>query len=318
MRLVPNLLSLLAILILAPASLAQQYPARPIKFLVGLPPGGSTDLIARLMARHIEKSVGQPVIVENRPGNSGSLAANAVAKSDPDGYTLFFGSATIIGPFFLKNGPITGGVDLAPVSSVTASPFFLMVRADFPAESLDEFIAYAKANPGKLNFGAASIANAFAAEVFKNRTGSTATSVSYKGAGPVATALAAKEVDFTLDALPAYRALLDEGKIRALVYAHSKPSSFAPGVPTAASVGLSNFDIAFRIALWAPVGTPATIVDRLSGLIVAAIKDPEVAGQLNKAGTEGLGSTPTQLLLDSQAEFKFWSDAAKLANFEPQ
>jgi tripartite-type tricarboxylate transporter receptor subunit TctC len=297
---------------------AQSYPTKPIRFLVGFPPGGSTDLAARFVGRYIEKSVGQPVLVENRPGNSGAIAATAVSKAEADGYTLFFGSVTIAAPFFVKNGPVVGGKDLSPISSVTNSPFFLFVRPELPAQNLQQLIAYGKANPGKLNFGAASSSNTLAAEVFRSRTGLTFTNVAYKGAGPVATALAANEVDFTIDALPAYRALIQAGKVRPLFFTGIKRSPFAPSVPTAEEMGLPRFEISFRLSLWAPPATPRAIRDQLSSLVVAAVKDPEIAEQFAKAGAEGVGSSPDEMMRAYEEEYKFWQEAARLANFQPE
>ncbi len=319
-RMVVALLALLAtstVLTASSPAVAQSFPARPIRFLVGFAPGGSTDIFARLVGRSVEKSVGQPVVIENRPGAGGSIAANAVAKAEPDGYTYFFGSVTIIAPFFIKNGAVVGGKDLVPVSNVSVSPWAMFVKADLPVRTLPELIAYAKANPGKLNFGSPSSSNDLAMEVLKVKTGITYANIAYKGAGPVSTALLAGEIDMSLDSLPAYMPYLQAGKIRALFIAPARTAQM-PSLPTAGEVGIPNFDVALPLTVWAPMGTPANVVQRMSNEVRTAVAGPEVIEQMRMAGAEPLGSTPDDLMKAYNAEIRFWSEAARLAKYEPQ
>ena len=311
-----------AMLVLAGAAIseaveAQTFPARPLRFMVGFAPGGSTDIFARLVGHTIERPLGQTVIIENRPGAAGSIAANAVVRADPDGYTYFFGNVTLLAPFFIKNGSVLGGKDLAPVAGVVMSPWLLFVRADLPVKSLADLIAYAKANPGKLNFGSPSPSNDLAMQMLKVKTGVSYVGVSYKGAGPVAAALLAGEIDMSLDSLPSYLPYLQAGKFRALFIAPVR-SPLVPGLPSADEAGIANFDVALPLTVWAPNGTPAAAVQRVSAEVGRAVASPEVVEQIHKAGAEPHHATPEELLRGYNAETKFWSEAAKTANYEAQ
>ena len=281
----------------AAISLAQEYPAKAIRIVVPFTPGAGTDAQARLIARKFQESMGQSVIVDNRPGAAGHLGAELAAKSPPDGYTLLFTSASLAANATLRKTPAFDAVrDLGPVSLVSVAPHFLIVHPSLPVRSVKELVALARKNPGKLNAASSGsgTSNHLAIELFKQLGGVDVTNVPYKGGAQVFQAVLSGEVDFNFQgavaALPAIRA----GKVRGLAVTTARRSAAAPDLPTVASF-LPGFEAVNWFALFAPAGTPAAIVNKLSAETAKALKATEIRELLMREGIEPLGSTGPEL-----------------------
>ena len=298
------------------AGLAQSFPSKPIRILVGFAAGGSSDVAARMIARRLEKQIGQPVVVLNQPGNNGAIAANSVARSDPDGHTLYLGNISLLSPAMTKVGSVVVGKDLIPIGGVQLGPWFLFVRSNLPVKTVEEFVAYAKANPGTLNYGGASAVNILIAEVFKNHMGFKSLNVPYKGTTPVIAAMLGGEIDFTTDILPAYRGQIAANKIRPLLYFGDKRSTFFPDVPASKEIGFSEF-AGTRTAMWGPGAMPKAIADRLSQELFDALSSAELSAEFRAGGSEPLPLQAADMGAAAARETQFWSEAARLTNFKP-
>jgi tripartite-type tricarboxylate transporter receptor subunit TctC len=296
---------------------AQAFPTKPITLIVFIAAGGTTDITARMVARNMEKTLGQPIIVENRPGASGTIATHYVRQSPPDGYTVLI-AGLAMNSTFIKNNPVNLENDLQPVSNLINGGFFVFVPASLPVNSMQELIAYSKANPGKLNYGYTAPLTLLAGEGLKLKTGMSYTAIPYKGAGPMIPAVLSGEVSFTIESLPTFQSLLQAGKVKALMATSAKRSSVLPNVPSAAEVGIKDYEAGFNLGLWVPLKTPREAVDKLSGAAAAAMKAPEIAEQLGKMGAEAIGSTPEELVRTHVTFQKGLDDAARASNFQPQ
>jgi tripartite-type tricarboxylate transporter receptor subunit TctC len=308
---------LVASLLICGAAAAQQFPSRPVHFIVTTAAGGTSDITARLVGRHLEKRLGQPVIVENRTGASGTIAGNYVKSAAPDGYNLLVGGMGMSSTF-VRNNAVNPEKDLLPVSNLQNGAFFLFVRSSLPVRSLGELIAWSKANPGKLNYGASSSLTTLAAEALKLKTGVTFAVIPYKGAAPIVPAMLSGDADFTIDSLPTFQPHIQADKVRVLIVTSAKRSAMLPGVPSAAESGLGDFESGFYLGLWAPLGTPRDAVQKLSAETAAVMKIPEVVEHLRSIGTEAVGSTPEELLRTHLALNRVLDEAARASNFQPQ
>lgn len=301
------------------AAIAQSYPVRPVRFIIPTAAGGSTDIAARLVAGHMEKHLGQQIVPDNRPGANSTIAANAVAKASPDGYTLYFGSSTSIHPLFNKANGVDAGRQFAPISDLLRPEFFLFISTRVPAKNFQEFVAYSKANPGKLNLGAGGTIAIMVTELLKARSGLSYSGIPYKGAAPVLTAALAGEVDFMQTTLAGVMPHIQAGKIRALLVASSRRFALLPDVPTAAEAGVPDYELDFSLGLWAPAGTPRAIVQKLNAEAIAALKAPGLTEQArNQLGAEPMGTTPEEQLRTFETAMRVWTEAARLANFQPE
>ncbi len=277
------------------------YPSRPIRLIVSFTPGGGADLTARTVAQKIGESIGQPVVVENRPGANGLVGADAVAKAAPDGYTMLLTDRGALGinPSLYRKIPYDPLKDFAYVGIVTMAPYVLGVDPRLNARSLNEFVALAKAKPGALNyasFGIASMAH-LNIEALKARLGIDLTHVPYKGAGPAVQAVVAGEAGITIASPAAVLGFVKDGRMRAIAIGAPKRSPLLPDVPTLAEAGVSEDVLAptyFAFAL--PAGTPAAIVARLNTETKQAVTAKEVADRLNGAGLEPHGGSPEELM----------------------
>ena len=281
----------------AATALAQEYPAKPIRIIVPFTPGAGNDMQARLVGRKFQESMGQAVIVDNRPGAAGTLGAELAAKSPPDGYTLLFTTAAIAANATLRKTPAFDPVrDLVPVSLVSVAPLFLIVHPSLPVRSVKELVALARKNPGKLNAGSSGVgsANHLAIELFKQLAGVNVAYVPYKGGAQVFQAVLSGEVDFNFQgavaAVPAIRA----GKVRGLAVTTGRRSAAAPDLPTVATF-IPGFEAVNWFAIFAPAGTPAPIVHKLSAETAQALKAPEIRELLLREGIDPIGSTPPEL-----------------------
>jgi tripartite-type tricarboxylate transporter receptor subunit TctC len=281
------------------AALAQAYPAKPIRLVVPFAPGGSTDIVARIVAQKLSDRLGQQVVVENRGGAGGTIGAEAVAKAAPDGYTLVLGTTSThaVAPnVYAKIGydPVK---DFAPISLVAVTPYLLVVNPSMNVKSLPEFVGYVKARPGKLNYASAGTGSTthLAMEMLKGAAGLYIVHIPYNGNGPAGTAVIAGQVEILFGSLPAVLPHAKSGRVRPIAVGTPKRSPSLPEVPTVAESGFPGFDASLWLAVMAPAGTPAPVVDRLHKEIVAAIATPDAADALSKAGAEPITSTPAEL-----------------------
>lgn len=300
---------------------AQTFPGRPVNVIVGFPAGSSTDLVVRLAAGEMTKTLGEPVLVTNMTGANGTIAGNFTAKAKPDGYTLYHGPASAISPLFNKNNGVDVVKAFLPISNLATAPYIFYVSAKLPVTSLQELVAWSKSNPGKLNLGSGAANTAILGAVLKARTGLVYENVPYKGAGPIVSAMLNGEVGFTAtissgNFTPHVRA----GNVRTLFVTSASRFPLMPDVPTAAEVGLRNFEAGTLLGMWAPQGTPKEIIAKLSAAAAAAVKTSEVRAKLRAeaVGIESDGSTPEELLRLYNEEVRFWTEAARLSNYQPE
>lgn len=274
------------------------YPNRPIKIVVPFAPGGSTDALARLLAQRLTVAWGQTVIVENKPGAGATLGADYVAKSTPDGYTLLMGAAhhTIAQNVYTKL-PYDFGRDFAPVSIVAMIPNVIVINARVPASNIEEFIALARREPGKLNYGSAGAGTAhhLIGEMFNLQAGVNIVHIPYKGSSPAVADLVSGQVQAMFDTVSSALPQIKAGKTRALAVTTAKRSSALPDVPTLNETVLPGFDVGTWFGILAPVATPADIVAKLSAEIVKIVHTPEVTQQLLDMGSEPVGGTSTEM-----------------------
>src|SRR3954466_1743811 len=271
-------------LTIAPPALAQgEYPNRPIRLIVTVPPGGAADFIARLIGAKLAESLGQPVVVENRAGASGTIAADAVAKAPPDGYTLLQNSITThgIGPHLFDKLPYDPVKDFAPVSGLALLPLIMAVNADVPAKTVPELIALAKRQP--LNFASSGNGGAphMAAELFKSVTGAPLVHVPYKGSGPAVADLVGGRVQIMFDAAPSLIQHVRSGKLRVLAAASAERNRLVPEAPTFAELGQPQIAVSLWYGMLAPAGTPRPVIDKLNGAIGKALASPEIVERLH-------------------------------------
>ena len=287
MRILPGLLALS----FAAASLAQDYPTRPMRMVVGFPPGGGTDIAARILAPKLSEQLGQPVVIENRPGATGTTAAAMVATSPGDGYTLMMGHVSVnaIAPSLFSNLGYDVIRDVAPVAIAASVPHLVTAHPSFPAGTLREMIAYLRANPGKLSFPSAGNGSMphLAGEVFKNLAGVSALHVPYKGSGQSMADLLGGVHLIAFDTMAAAAPHVRSGKLRALAVSSTGRQPAFPEVPTAEEAGLPGYVVTTWYGLFAPGTTPAPIVARLHAEMVKAMQQPDVRGKLEGIGADG-------------------------------
>jgi tripartite-type tricarboxylate transporter receptor subunit TctC len=296
-----NLLYRIFCLCLAATALpafAQGYPGKPIKYVVPYPPGGPLDTVARLLAQKVSERIGQPVIVENKPGAGGNIGADAVAKSPADGYTILMGAVAThaINPTLYGKIPYDPVKDFAPITLIGVTPNVLVVNATLPVKDVREFIAYAKSNPGKLNFGSGSSGSAghLAGELFKSMAGVDMTHIPYKGAAPAMQDLIAGQIQLMFDNMASALPQVKGGKIRALAVTTPRRSIYAPDLPTIAESGLPGFDVSTWFGLFAPANTPREAVALLHDEFVRALALPEVKERMANLGIEPVGNNPEE------------------------
>ena len=294
---------------------AQQYPSKPIRFVVPYPAGGPLDTVARLLAQKVSEGTGQPVVVDNKPGAGGNIGADIVAKSPADGYTILMGAVAThaINPTLYKSIPYDPIKDFAPVTQVASTPNVLVVNPSVPAASVREFIAHAKANPGKLSFGSGSIGSAghLAGELFKTLAGVDMVHVPYKGAAPAMQDLVGGQIQLMFDNLASSLGQVKGGTVRALAVTTSARSGFAPELPTIAESGLPGFDISTWFGVFAPAGTPREALTRLHAEFTKALAAPDVRARMTALGAEPVGNTPEQFAAYIRAEAEKYARVIK-------
>jgi len=311
-----SVLVILAGLAVAPAQ-TPTYPSRVIKIVVPFAAGGQPDVIARLFAQHLATTIG-PTIIDNRPGANTTIGTKIAAQADPDGHTLLYASATslALAPALSKveYDPVKS---FAPVATFSTAPFVLIVGKTVPANTVGEFIAYAKANPGKLNFAAPQGGPPhLAGELFKRAVGIDIVPVAYRTMNQAFTDLLAGQMDIIFDGPAALMPLIGEGKVRALVSLGAKRIAILPDLPTMAESGLPNVQLTTWNGLAAPAGTPVPIITRLNASINDALKSPEILSALTKFASEPLATTPQEFAGLIAVESKKWADVVKESGFK--
>lgn len=302
----------------AAAQDAEKYPERPVTVVVPYAPGGSTDAAARLMGPLLNKVLGQPFVVDNKPGAAGVVGTQYVAKSKPDGYTILVHTSVIgIHPAFHPGLPYDTENDLVPVSTVSGGPFILVVNPQLPVNSVQELVDYAKANPGTLNFGSAGAGSSghLIGEQFKKQTGIDMTHIPYPGGGPSQTGLIANEVQLVFDTLTALP-LIREGKMKALAVTSAERWDGLPDVPTIAEAGFPDAEVLIWIGAFAPKGTPEAITNKLSAAIAEAVHDDNMQTRLKDVGMFPIGSTPAEARKTLQDDIAKWRDLKATADID--
>ena len=278
------IVSLLLVALFAYAAAAQIYPVRPIKIIVSTSPGGVTDLTARILGQHITTKTGQTVVIENRPGASGNIAMEAVAKAPADGYTLGVANTgnIVINPYLFPSMPYDPLKDLIPVGLLGTVPLFLVINSNVPAKSLQEFIAYTKANPDKISYASAGAGTTpdIAALEFGRRAGLKFVMVPFRGTGPAVQAVLGGDVQVTFVSMGPHIEFVERGKLRVLGAATRERASYLPDVPTFAEQGFLGFETSTWFALFAPSRTPGHIVEQLNGYTRSMQDDPDLKRRL--------------------------------------
>ncbi len=298
-----------------------KYPVKPIRMVVGYAPGGGSDIMGRLMAQQIADALGQQVVVENRAGAAQNIAAELVAKSPADGYTLFLSSAALginvsLYPK-LNYDPVK---DFAPVAVFATSPNLLLVHPSFPAKNAREFIAVAKKNPGKLNFSSSGSGSSqhLSGEMLKIQMGVDMTHIPYKGSAPSMTALASGEVDFSFNNIPSAQPLMTPGRVRALAITSEKRSPLLPQLPTMIEGGVAGFVTQTWYGVLVPAGTPADVVNTLNSVIVKAVQKEDFRARLAQTGADTITETPEFFRRYLQEEIERWGKVVKASKAKPE
>jgi tripartite-type tricarboxylate transporter receptor subunit TctC len=298
------------------------FPTKPIRIIVAYPPGGATDILARLVGQKMTEAWGQPVIVDNRAGAAGNIGTEVAARATPDGYTLIMGTAGTHGinvSLYRKLNwhPLQS---FAPVSLVAMVPNIMVVNNALPVKSVKEFIAHAKANPGKLSYGSPGNGSTahLSMELFKSMTGTNIVHIPYKGSAGVLADVMGGQIAATIDNMPAYLPQVQAGKLRALAVSPAKRVAAVADLPTIAEAGVPGYDSGAWFGLLAPAATPKAIVDRLSAETARILKLPDVNKRISELGGEPVGGTPAEFTALIQAEITKWAKVIKDANVELQ
>lgn len=303
-------------------ALAQPYPSRTITMVIPFPPGGSTSLVGRVIADKMSQLLGQSIVIDNRAGAGGTVGTRAVAKSDPDGYTLLVGytGTLAIGPSLYKNPGYDPRKDFAPIGMIGDAPTSLVVHPSFPAHTVAELIAYAKAHPGKVNFGSAGAGTVshITGEYFARSAGITLVHIPYKGTAPALSDLLGGHIPMAFAPIPATHANVSAGLLRALAVTGATRSSLLPDVPTMPESGLPGFDAALYYGLVAPAGTPRPVIDTLNKALRAALASDEVKKQLALDGTEITPGTPEAYAEFIDKDERKWSELVKASGVEQE
>ena len=306
----------LCLVVFSQFTFSQQFPTRPVKLVVGFTPGGGVDIAARTLAPKLSELIGQPVIVENKPGAGTNIANEFVAKSAADGTTLLMNTAAVaINMSLYKNLPFDTLRDFTAVSIFSESPNILVVNSKLAVANLKEFLAYAKANPGKLNYSSAGAGTTqhLSAELFKLKAGLNIVHVPYKGTAPSLTSLIAGETDLTFANIPAIGQHVKNGRLRALASTGSKRAEQMPEVPTMKEAGVDGVEVTVWYGVLAPSATPKPMVAALAAAVAKAAHDPEIRKRLAEQGAEPVGNSPEEFGRLLREELARWAEVVKVS-----
>jgi tripartite-type tricarboxylate transporter receptor subunit TctC len=300
---------------------AQGYPEHAIRFVVPYPPGGGTDVIARIVQGRLQAALGQNIVIDNKGGAGGSLGTDIVAKAPPDGYTVLFTlNSRTVNPAIYAKLPFDTQKDFEPVGTVASLPQILVAHPHFLANSVAELIALAKAKPGTLAYASVGVGSPghLAGELFKLRTGTQMTHVPYRGGGPAVTDVMGGQVPLLWVSIPAAAQFVKSGKLKALGVSTLKRSAAFPDVPTLQEAGVPEFEVDSWYAMFVPAKTPKAVIDKLSRALNTTLQDPEIREMLLQQGSEAVGGTPEALEKTVDTELVKWARLAKDANIKAQ
>ncbi|HEX2543545.1 MAG TPA: tripartite tricarboxylate transporter substrate binding protein [Ramlibacter sp.] len=293
---------------------AQAWPARPITMVVPFPPGGPTDLVARVLAQKLSEQLGQNVVVDNKGGANGNIGAQFAARAPADGYTILYNTSSItLSPALYKNLSYDVEKDFAPVALTAVVPLALVVHPSIPANNVREFVAYARANPGKLTYGSAGNGNVthLGAFQFAQANGIDAVHAPFKGSAPADLALAAGDIHFLTDTVNSVMGFVKDKRMKMLAVTTARRMSLFPDVPTLSESGMPGFEVGAWQGVMVPAATPKPIVDRLNAEIVKALQSADVRAKLAVQGAEPLGSTPAEYGAYVRKELVRWAQVVK-------
>jgi tripartite-type tricarboxylate transporter receptor subunit TctC len=304
----------------APAQAQGNYPAKPIRLVVGFPPGGGMDLSARVYSVKLQESLGTPIVVENRPGGTGILAGEAVAKAPPDGYTLLVGASgqMTINPVILPNHPYDPLRDFAAITTLAQFPMVIAVNPSFPPKSIAELVALARAKPGELAYSHGGATHQVAAEMFNQAVGISMRNIPYKGGAPAVNAAVAGDVPIVIVDSAAAGAQIRAGRLRVLAVTSAVRTPLVPDAPTVAESGVPGYDIAVWAGLFAPAGTPQAVVARLYQEASRAMSAPDTRERLKSIGMDPGGLSPEALTAMIRADLLKYAAIVKSANIKPE
>jgi len=313
---------LLALMALPGTASAQDYPLRPIRWVVPFPPGGPTDVVSRTVGVRLSAAWSQQVVIDNRAGAAGVIGTALVAKAAPDGYTLLYGTSgalTVI-PALGNKLPFDPFADFAPISLLVVSPHLLLVSATVPVSSLVELVTLAKSKPGQLNYASTGQGspNHLGIELLKSLTGTDMVHVPYKGTGPAVTDLMGGKVQVMINTMPSVLPLVKAGRLKALAIGSKQRSPAAPDVPTAAEAGVPGFESSTWNGMFAPARTPVGVVAKVNAEVIRTLADPAMAERLVSQGTEPRSSTPQELTQFMRSEFERWRGVIRSAGIKAE
>ncbi len=297
---------------------AQAWPSKPIRIVIGFPPGTVIDASMRIVAAEMEKRLGQQILLEFKPGANGTIGAKAVVTAPPDGYTLNYGNSVSIHPLFTRNNAVDVTKEMVSVSNIMGTPFYFLASAKLQARTFEELLKLNKASADGHSQGNSVEVQDLIFDMLKDRTGFVSRSIPYKGSSQTVLSLLAGEVDVSIGSILAYIPHVQAGTVRPMFILSSSRHPQYPNLPTSAEVGIPNFDLGLDYGLWAPLGTPNDIVQKLALEAAAATRVPSVAEQIRKFGSEPIGSTPEGQLRTFNAQMKVWAEAIQRSGFKPK
>ncbi len=298
---------------------AQAWPSRPIRVILPVPPGGGTDILARIVAPHLGERLGQPLVVENRAGGGMTIGTNLVAKAEPDGYTmLMIDTAIAVNPFLYRNLPYDTERDLQPVALAATAPVILVTAPNFPPGTVAELLAYARANPGKVNFasGGNGTSTHLSGELLRHVGRIDIVHVPYQGSGPGVTALLGGQTEMMFSGISSTRQHVEAGRLKAIAVTGERRSASMPNVPTFAEAGLPEMDAETMWGFWLPAAAPAAIGERFAAALAAVLAMPEVRERIEGLGFVPRGSTPAEYRARFQAELAKWGPIIRQAGIQ--
>jgi tripartite-type tricarboxylate transporter receptor subunit TctC len=313
--------SQLAAIAHAPLANAQAYPVRPVRMIIPFPPGGNTDIIARIVSPRMSEALGQQLVIDNRGGAGSTIGTEVAARAVPDGYTIIMVSAAhTINPAMVKKLPYDSVKDFTPISVIADVPTVFVCHPSLPVKTVQEFIALARKRPGEITYSTAGRGTVghLAAELLSSVAKINIVHVSYKGSGPAVVDLMAGHVQLQFASMPAVIQFVRAGKLRMIAQAGAKRSPAAPNVPTMVESGLPGYIISSGFAVFGPANLPRPIVDRVHGAIKAALDNADVRAKLSDQGADPVGSTPEEHDKFNRAEIERWIKVARAAKIEPQ
>lgn len=315
-----GLLAAAAIALATPTVAQPAFPTRPVRMIVPFAPGGATDLITRLLAEEMARPLGQSIVVENRSGASGTIGGNFVARSPADGYTLFMGTTgtNILAPFFVADAPYDTQRDFRGAAMVAGIANLLVVGSAVPATTVHEFIAHARANPGRVNYAATGSGSQMAMELFLQRAGITATAVNYRGSGPALQDMIRGDVHATMDLISSTLPTVQEGRLRALGVSTATRNPRAPDVPTLQEAGVPGYEFLSWQGVFAPRATPDAVIETISRAINEALAVPELRRRIGAMAADPMGGTPAEMDRYIAREVETLSAVARAAGIRPQ